>query len=41
AALRALCLNLLRRDQKIKRGIRTKQKVAGWNHDYLRSLLGF
>lgn len=41
AALRGLCLNLLRRDPQVKRGIRTKQKVAGWDHDYLRSLLNF
>ncbi len=41
AALRALCLNLLRRDQQVKVGVRSKQKVAGWNHDYLRSLLDF
>ena len=41
AALRVLCLNLLRRDQQVKCGIRSKQKVAGWDHNYLRSLLNF
>ena len=41
AAIRALCLNLLRRDRQVKRGIRSKQKVAGWDHNYLRSLLSF
>jgi predicted transposase YbfD/YdcC len=41
AALRVLCLNLLRRDCKVKCGIRSKQKVAGWDHNYLRSLLDF
>jgi len=41
AALRALCLNLLRRDQQFKVGVRGKQKAAGWSNDYLRSLLNF
>ncbi len=41
AALRALCLNLLRRDRQQTCGIRSKQKIAGWDHDYLRSLLNF
>ena len=41
AALRALSLNLLRRDRERKCGIRSKQKLAGWDHDYLRSLLNF
>jgi len=41
AALRALCLNQLRRDQQVKLGIRSKQKAAGWNHQYLASLLNF
>ncbi|HTS18934.1 MAG TPA: ISAs1 family transposase [Verrucomicrobiae bacterium] len=39
AALRALCLNQLRRDQQVKLGIRGKQKAAGWDHHYLASLL--
>jgi predicted transposase YbfD/YdcC len=41
AALRALCLNQLRRNQQVKLGIRGKQKAAGWDHNYLRSLLNF
>jgi len=41
AAWRALCLNLLRRNRQVKVGVRSKQKVAGWNNDYLRSLLNF
>lgn len=41
AALRALSLNLLRRDRQQTCGIRSKQKLAGWDHDYLRSLLNF
>jgi predicted transposase YbfD/YdcC len=41
ATLRALCLNLLRRDRRQNCGIRSKQKIAGWDHDYLRSLLNF
>ena len=39
ATLRHLALNLLRRDSTKKRGIRCKQKIAGWNHRYLLSLL--
>jgi len=41
AALRAMTLNLLKRDTQKKRGIRGKQKNAGWNHRYLLSLLNF
>jgi predicted transposase YbfD/YdcC len=41
AALRVLCLNLLRRDRARTCGIRTKQKAASWDHDYLRALLHF
>lgn len=40
AALRRLALNLLKRETTKKRGIRGKQKNAGWNHDYLLRLLG-
>lgn len=40
AALRRLTLNLLRRDTTKQRGIRGKQKNAGWNHRYLLHLLG-
>jgi len=41
AALRALCLNQLRRDHQLRVGIRSKQKAAGWDHNYLASLLRF
>ncbi len=41
AALRAMSLNLLKNDSQMKRGIRGKQKNAGWNHRYLLSLLKF
>jgi predicted transposase YbfD/YdcC len=40
ATLRRLALNLLKRDTTKKRGIRGKQKNAGWNHSYLLHLLG-
>lgn len=40
ATLRRLALNLLKRDTTKKRGIRGKQKNAGWNHRYLLHLLG-
>jgi len=39
ATLRRLALNLLKRDKTKKRGIRGKQKNAGWNHRYLLHLL--
>lgn len=39
AALRKLALNLLRQDNQLRRGIRGKQKNAGWDHRYLLSLL--
>lgn len=41
ATLRHLALNLLRQDTQKKRGIKTKQKCAGWDHRYLLSLLRF
>ena len=41
AALRAMSLNLLKKDTQKKRGIRGKQKNAGWDHRYLLSLLKF
>lgn len=41
ATLRVLCLNLLRHDRLRRCGIRTKQKAASWDHDYLRVLLSF
>lgn len=40
ATLRRLALNLLKRDTTKKRGIRGKQKNAGWHHPYLLHLLG-
>ena len=40
ATLRRLALNLLKRDQTKKRGIKGKQRNAGWEHTYLLSLLG-
>ena len=40
ATLRRLALNLLKRDRTKKRGIRGKQKNAGWDHRYLLHLLG-
>ena len=39
ATLRHLALNLLRQDTTKKRGIRTKQKIAAWDHRYLLKLL--
>jgi len=41
ATLRAMCLNLLRQDKTEKCGVRAKQKAAGWNANYLISLLNF
>ena len=41
AALRAMSLNLLKNDSQKKRGIKGKQKNAGWDHSYLLSLLKF
>ena len=40
ATLRRLALNLLKREQTKKRGIRGKQLNAGWDHAYLLRLLG-
>ena len=39
ATLRHLALNLLRQDTSKKRGVRTKQKIAAWDHRYLLKLL--
>jgi predicted transposase YbfD/YdcC len=41
ATLRVLCLNLLRQDTTHKRGVRGKQKAAGWEAKYLTALLNF
>lgn len=40
ATLRRLALNLLKREQTKKRGIRGKQLNASWDHAYLLKLLG-
>lgn len=40
ATLRRLALNILRSETSKKRGIRSKQLNAGWNHSYLLKLLG-
>jgi predicted transposase YbfD/YdcC len=40
ATLRRLALNILRRETTKKRGIKGKQKCAGWDHTYLLRLLG-
>lgn len=34
-----LALSALKGDTQIKRGIKTKRKVAGWNEDYLLGIL--
>ncbi len=39
AMLRKMALNLLKQDKSIKAGIKSKRKVAGWDHDYLLKLL--
>lgn len=40
ATLRRLALNLLRREKTKKRGLKGKQRNAGWDHAYLLRLLG-
>jgi len=39
AVLQAMCVNLLRRDKTKKCGLRTKQKIDGWNYRDLLHLL--
>ena len=39
ATLRKIALNLLRQDQKTKCGVKARRKIAGWDDDYLLSLL--
>ena len=40
ALLRRMALTLIQRDDTVKRGTRAKQKMAGWDNDYLLSVLG-
>jgi predicted transposase YbfD/YdcC len=40
AVIRHIGLNLLSRDKKSKVGVKTKRLKAGWNNDYLKSVLG-
>lgn len=37
--IRHLALNLLKREQTLKRGIAIKRKRAGWDNSYLEKLL--
>lgn len=37
--IRRIALHALKRDTRVKRGIRGKQKNCGWDHDYLLSIL--
>ena len=39
AIWRRLCLNLLRQETSVKRGLQAKRLRAGWNSDYLMKLL--
>jgi predicted transposase YbfD/YdcC len=39
ALVRRIGLNALKRDRKLKHGVRAKQKNCGWDHDYLLSIL--
>jgi len=39
AILRRIALNMLNAEKTKKRGIKGKQKIASWNHDYLMKLL--
>ncbi len=39
AMIRGIVLNMLKNEKTSKRGIRAKQKNAGWNHDYLLRVL--
>jgi len=39
ALLRHLALNLLKQDTSVKVGIAAKRKMAGWDNDYLLSVV--
>lgn len=39
SAVRKIALNLLRADETVKKGIKTKRMKAGWDNAYLRSIL--
>lgn len=39
ALLRRLTLNLLKQDQSVKASLKGKRKLAGWDHDFLLSLV--
>ena len=39
ALLRRLTLNLLKQDRSAKASLKGKRKLAGWDHNYLLSLL--
>lgn len=39
SAVRKIALNLLRADETVKKGIKTKRMKAGWDNAYLKSIL--
>lgn len=39
AVLRHIALNLLRQEQTTKAGVKARQKLAGWDHEYLAKVL--
>jgi predicted transposase YbfD/YdcC len=39
AVLRHIALNLLKQEKSLKRGIKAKRKMTGWDHDYLLRVL--
>ncbi|HZP80160.1 MAG TPA: ISAs1 family transposase, partial [Chthonomonadaceae bacterium] len=39
ALLRSIALNLLRKDTSRQTGVKAKQKLAGWDNDFLLQLL--